>query len=783
MLSGLAVANDDLAVRYERAAALSSPQVSALVQNGRVVPHWTGNGGKFWYSRRTSQGVEYVQVDPDGTRQLAFDHGQIAHAVSAATGVQASATSLLVEEIDFPSRISLTHAQKKVICELPSTKCMVDAVPPKQPTVSLSPNGRSAVFTRTHNLWVRDESSGAERQLTRDGVDGFAWGDSPDILMMSIPRQRYGVLPFPPYGVLWAGNGFIVATRADERTIQPTWYFEPVPQDGSFLTKVWPVRQAQVGDKPPTAETIIVNAKSGSRVALSDPDLAVDEVLFSSDEQQHFVALARSDSGRTLVLAEIDAITGTVRKIHSERPDGFVNVNSQLYAASNIRVIRGGREVLWYSERSGFGHLYRYRISDGALLSVVTRGDWLVKDIIHVDEGRNRLFFTAVGHDAANPYWRRLFRVNFDGTDLRDLTPESADHEFDGPPHPLVVRLLGLPTQKPLISPDGRVFIDTASTLSQPPVTTLRSTEDGHVIATLERADATALLSTGWRPPVPFVAKAADGKTSLYGSLYLPEGSENAPAGSIPLIDAIYGGPQTTVAPQNFFQGSGSTLTSSHPSSIRALGFAVFVVDGRGTPLRSKAFHNEAFRSNFADAEIDDHVAVVKQLVETHKFLDGSRIGIYGHSFGGYVTVRAMLRYPDVYKVGVSSAGIHSVQTTYASLGTYLPIPVYSDGSQQRPSPQSVPENYRQMDNTLLARRLSGKLLLAYGDLDENAPVAGTAHLIDALVKADRRFDLLYLPNRAHGFAAEPYFKRRLWDYFVEHLLHQPLPNLSTDAH
>ncbi|MGH8030847.1 MAG: DPP IV N-terminal domain-containing protein [Luteimonas sp.] len=766
------LAAGDMAERYARGEVLAAAHAGTMLLNAGVAPHWTGRGSEFWYTRQTAEGNEHVWVSGQGLRQAAFDSARMAAAVTAATGKPASANALNVESLEPGQRVTLIHEKQRVVCELPAYRCTATPVAPVDPLELRSPDGRQALFMREHDLWLRDAASSAERPLTDDGVAFNAWGAYSDRGLLSIPRQRDG-LPFPPSGFEWSPDArFIVGARTDERGIEPTYFLEAVPNDGSFRTKAWQVRQLMTGDAAPQGEQVVFDAASGTRVPIGvATGITIQPPLLGwSATAAHFLALASGENGRALQVVEVNAQIGAVRTVLSERPQGFVNLNSAMYSAPNVRVIRGGRELLWFSERSGFGHLYRYRVADGQLLNAVTQGAWPVRDIIHVDEARGRVLFTAGGHDAANPYRRHLFRVNFDGSELRRLTQEAADHQIEG----AVATALGATAATSAVAPDGSAFIDTWSNLDSPPVTVLRSTADGRIITPLEQADADRLRAAGWRAPLPFVVKAADGQTDLHGVLYLPPPADRAAPRSVPLIDEIYAGMQVAVTPHNFVQ-AGCGRDGRRAAALAELGFAVMVIDGRGTPLRSKAFHDVAFRPAWVDPGLDDHAAVVRQLLTAYPILDPDRVGIVGHSFGGYATARAMLRYPELFKVGVSSAGIHSMQTFY-QLGGYLPMPLYAGGGTLRPTPQAVPENYREMDNGPLASRLAGKLLLAWGDIDENAPFASTAHLIDALIKADRRVDLLYLPGRTHSLADDAYFHRRLFDYFVEHLLHAPLP-------
>src|SRR6185437_13763592 len=279
--------------------------------------------------------------------------------------------------------------------------------------------------------------------------------------------------------------------------------------------------------------------------------------------------------------------------------------------------------------------------------------------------------------------------------------------------------------------------------------------------------DATAAYASGWRAPQRFVAKAADGKTVLYGVLYLPP--DFKPDHQYPLIDAFYGGPQELNAPRDFAE---AIATSNPPSrsSLAQLGFMVVTIDARGTPGRSQAFHDVGY-GNFADPQIEDHIAVIRQLATRYPNIDLDRVGVYGHSFGGYNSARAILSHPEFFKVAVSSAGSQNYEGMYVGLEAVLGIPDYG-GSRFRPTPQAIPANYAQLDNSPLAGRLRGHLMLVYGDMDENAMPSVTAQLVDALTRANKTFDLVYLPNRDHSFFRfDAYYTRRLWDYFVQHLL------------
>jgi dipeptidyl aminopeptidase/acylaminoacyl peptidase len=380
-----------------------------------------------------------------------------------------------------------------------------------------------------------------------------------------------------------------------------------------------------------------------------------------------------------------------------------------------------------------------------------------VRDVVRVDQEARTLYFTAGGREPGrDPYYRHLYRVQLDGAGLELLTPEDAEHAVS-------------------LSPSGAYLVDSYSRLDQPPVTVLRAA-DGRLVLELETADVSGLLARGWRYPERFHVKARDGVTDLYGSIIRPTSYE--PTKRYPVLDAIYPGPQTIRTPKAFPE---PTAGFWQDQALAELGFIVVTIDGLGTPWRSRAFHDVAAGASFGEAGgLIDHVVGLKQLGARDPSLDLDRVGIYGHSGGGYASARALLTFPDFYKVAVSSAGNHDQRSYTADWGErYIGLP---DG-----------DNYQRAANARLAGNLKGKLLLVYGDMDDNVHAAMTLQLVDALIAANRDFDLLVLPNHNHLFfdlrkgldryreersvrGISRYFVRRRWDYFVRHLLGKEPP-------
>lgn len=710
---------------YARAASFLPFNLMNKVRNSRVDPHWLEDGKRFWYWRDTAGGREVVLVDSaTGKRQ------------SLATPPVAEAKPVVAPE---------------------------GAV--------LSPDGSLAVFAREHDLWLRQLSNGAERRLTNDGEEYFAYGKLPDTSLRAIPTRR-ATTPASPSGVEWSPDSrSLLVTRTDERTLGRYPFLESVPSNGSARPVAHELRVALPGDRnKPVEHRSVIDVATGEQRAFDvpTPDFAIRGGEWSADGQHYyFFGLG---GHKVAGVFDLDLRTAQMRPVLSESSDTFISLNNTLYSGPNIRILPRSREVIWFSERDGWGHLYLYDLRTGKLKNRVTSGEWLVRDVIHVDSERRVVYFTGAGREPnRNPYYRHLYRVGFDGRGLQLLTPEQGDHEISQPLDAAFAAALGGGASVLAVAPNGRFFVDTWSTVDRPPVSVLRTTE-GKLIATLEQADATALYAMGWKPPEPFVAKAADGVTNLYGLLYRPTNFD--PNARYPVIEHLYGGPQVAITARTFMQ---AVMDPKYVNAEKELGFVMVVMDVRGTVKRSKAFGNHLYQ-NYGDYMIEDHVAVLTQLAKRYPFMDLDRVGVEGHSFGGYGAAHAMLSRPDFYKVGVASAGSHNYQGMYPI--TYLGQPVYSDGQSINPTGLEVPENYRSADNGALAERLRGKLMIVYGDLDENAYPAVTLQFADALIKANKSFDLLYLPGRTHDFArTDFYFIRRKWDYFVEHLMGSKPPD------
>ena len=740
---------------YARAERFLPWNAETLVFGLRVEPHWLDDG-RFWYRRQAATGREFVLVDPatgaEHAREPAFDHVRLAAALSRASGTPYVGTDLPFEDFAYvdPSTIRFAVAGVGWRCDLALGTCATE--PDVRAEGTPSPDGRWAAFAGDHNLRLRSTATGEVRSLTDDGEPGHDYATPIPSPLEAAGIASSGGPPAPP--VIWSPDSrSLVTFRIDRRSAGQFHLVQSTPLNGSLRPVLHSYAYPLPGDADvPIAEFLIFDAETGRRISVPDvpapllyygSPLRPEWVWWSDDGRQVYV-VSRGRGYRSYALSVVDAATGRSRTVVEERGETGIDPHPTYGGRPIIRALDGGRRVLWYSQRDGWGHLYLYDGETGELRRQVTSGAWAVTDVLHVDEQAGVVYFTAVGREPGrDPYDNCLYRVSLDGGEPELLTPEDATHQVT-------------------FRPSGGCFIDSYSRVDLPAVTVLRAA-DGSLIRELERADVSRLEQTGWRPPERFRAKARDGVTDVYGALILPTWFDPSRDGTLPVLDSIYAGPQTNQAPSSFTGYSTTTSVASkerdfwHAQALAELGFAVVMVDGLGMPFRSRAFADRSYR-NLGDGGMPDHVVAIRQLAERHPELDLGRVGIYGHSAGGYASAHAILAFPDFYRVAVSSAGNHDHRLDKATwVERYMGLP--------------VEDHYRAQANATLAHRLKGKLLLMHGEMDENVHPASTLQLVDALIKANKDFDLLILPNRPHGMGSDPYFVRRRWDYFVRHLL------------
>lgn len=739
---------------YARAERFLAPNARRLVFQTGVVPHWIGDSDRFWYRNETAHGVEFVLVDPErGERPPAFDHAKLAAALSVRTGKPYRAGLLPFDEIavdDGGQTIRFDIDGQRWAWDVDHGALHDEGDRAGEPENEVpSPDGQWFAFVRDHDLFVRGGPDGREIRLTDDGE-----ADNDYATPLPSPLPGAGIrsnrpMPSGP-AVIWSPDGTrLITHRIDSRDAGRFHLVQSVPLDGSLRPALHSYVYPLPGDdNTPRVELIIFDLDQRKRLPVSGvtppllyygTPLRAETVWWSEDGSEVYL-FTRERGYLSYTLWSVNAETGDARRLVSEESETGIEPYIAHGGDHNIRVIGQGQQVVWYSQRDGWGHLYLYD-RDGRLIRQLTAGPWSVVAVKHVDEANDWIYFTAVGREAGrDPYFQHLHRTRLDADGEPELlTPEDASHDVS-------------------FAPSGRYFVDGYSRVDQAPIAVLR-TADGDRTLELERADISRLLATGWRPPERFSFKARDGVTDVYGVLLLPTHFDSA--GKLPVIDDIYAGPQTNRAPVSF---GGSSSTSAglnagfwHAQALAELGFAVVSIDGLGMPYRAKAFHDRSYR-DLGDAGLAEHILGIRHLAERYPFLDLDRVGIFGHSAGGYSSAHAILKYPEFYKVAVSSAGNHDHRLDKATwVERYMGLP--------------VGEHYVEQANSTLAANLRGKLLLIHGEMDENVHPASTMRLVNALIQANKDFDLLIYPNQPHGVSGEPYFIRRRWDYFVRHLL------------
>ncbi len=725
---------------YNRAEQMLGWHAELLVSGDEVEPQWYEDGNRFWYRNKLPDGSEFVKVNPErNTRGPVFDHVRLAAAMSLANDTSYQPRKLPFKEFEFGGDgadeqvIEFNASKKRFVCDIGRYLCTVgDTLPSEVPYVK-SPDKRWEAFVHEHDLYVRPAGGGDSIRLTDDGEEYWSYG-----LTAPRPQQVMKEEPRRP-SLRWSPDSKKIAVeRRDERNVEHMHYVSYTPQRPKHYSQPY----ALPGDTVvplPGFHVIDVETRSNLPVAVAPRpnQLSVSGSLpdstWSVDSKRLYVSYLTRGS-KSGYLAEVDAATGLTRLLAKDTARTFVEIGSSRDPTPWF-VADLSDDVIWWSERDGWAHLYRFD-HQGNLKNQITSGAWTVGTVHHVDEKARQIYFSARGREEGrNLYYSHLYRVNYDGSGLTLLTPEDANHDIE-------------------FSPSGRFFVDSYSRIEEPSVTVLRAVPEGRVVRTLEEADVSRLAAAGWGPAETFSVKARDGITDLYGVIYFPPNLD--PSVEYPVISHIYPGPQVGSVGDWSFKGDGEDF------ALAQLGFVVIQLDHLGTPLRSKAFHDNYF-GDFNDNGIPDHIAAIKQLAARYPFIDLDRVGIYGHSGGGFASTDAMLRFPEFFKVAVSGAGNHDNR----SYNIYWAEKY--QGVMERDTLRKT-DNFEDEANKTHAKGLRGKLLLMHGDMDDNVHPAMTIQLVDALIKANQDFDLIMAPDRAHGLN-EPYFIRRRWDYFVRHLM------------
>ena len=718
--------------------------------------NWVGSTSRFWYRKSVKGGTEFVLVDAETlAKKPAFDHEKLAASLSAAAGQQYAALRLSFNAITFVDsekaieftagefqgqfgnfgfggtvgtrwRCNLSDYACKKLDET-STRGRAQAGGPPRgiPGPSYdrppsepktSPDGKWDALINGYNVSLRAKGKREVVPLSFDGSEG-----------------NYYALP----SLVWSPD----STRLAVYRVRPGYhrkieYVETSPAD-QLQPKYSTVDYAKPGDALDLPQPVLFHIESKKQ-------FVVDNVLFPNPynlsrlewrkDSRAFTFEYNRRSHQVYRVVEVDAVSGTARAVISEEPKTFFCYSGKKYRND----LADGKEVIWMSERDGWNHLYLYDGVTGKVKNQITKGNWVVRGVEKVDEAKRQIWFQASGmNPEKDPYFVHYYRINFDGTGLTPLTEADGNHSVS-------------------FSSDMKYYVDTWSRVDLPHLSELRNTSDGKVLLQVERGNIDELLKTGWRSPEVFKSLARDGKTEIWGIIIRPTNFD--PSKKYPVIEYIYAGPQGSFVPKTF-----STQTAMQ--SLAELGFIVVQMDGMGTSNRSKAFHDVAWK-NLGDAGFPDRILWHKAVAAKYPYYDVSRVGIYGNSAGGQNSLGGMLFHPEFYKVCVSSCGCHDnrmdkIWWNEQWMGWPLG-PEYAASSN--------------VDN---ASKLQGKLLLVVGEMDPNVDPASTMQVVNALIKANKTFDLLVIPGGGHG-PGGIYGERKRNDFFVHHLLGAEPPDWNS---
>ena len=729
------------AADYERANGLRAKYEAAAIDMAGT-PTWIGNTHRFWY-RKLSRGVnEFVIYDADTLqKQPAFDHAKIAASLSKLTNNSYKPGDLSLAQLRFDNNVTSFTATidgAAVRCTIADSACTKIDVPapgttpgnrPSPPV--RSPDGKWEALINNFNLVLRPIDSRETIVLSTDGSEGnyynvrtIVW--SPDSTKIAVYRVRLGYRREVRY-----------IESSPEDQIQPKFSSIIYAKPGDVLDLEQPV----LFDVATRKQMNVDNALFPNPYEISDPVWRKDSRAFTFEYNQRGHQVYR--------VIEVTA-NGQARTMISDEPRTFFsyrNANGSL-ADSGRKYrydVNDGKEVVWMSERDGWGHLYLYDGVTGAVKNQITRGDWVVRGVQRVDEAKRQIWFSAGAiHPGRDPYFLSFYRINFDGTGLTELTAAAANHNLS-------------------YSSDGQFYVDNYSRLDLANILEVRKTADNSLLATIERGNTSELVKAGWQAPEVFIAKGRDGKTDIWGVIIRPANFD--PSKRYAVIENIYAGPQGSFVPKSF-------LTYSSMMAQAEIGFIVVQIDGMGTSNRSKAFHDVAWK-NLGDAGFPDRILWHKAVAAKYPWYDTSRVGIYGGSAGGQNALGGLLFHPEFYKAAVSYAGCHDNRMDkiwWNEQWMGWPIgPQYSASSN--------------VDN---AHRLQGDLLLVVGEMDTNVDPSSTMQVVHRLIKANKNFDLLVVPGANHGAARgdryAAYGAHKQYDFFVRHLLGMSPPAWNKTA-
>lgn len=717
------------------ARADSVKKFNELVYHGYVDVHWMEDIPFFWYSVKTRKGTEYKMVDVEQLKiTAAFDQKKLCDKINSVTRKKDYKPFELplrkLKLINKGKVLTFEMAGRTWECELKKyqLKCTGDVTErTEQPYWGntenrykndpvISPDSTLEACVKEFNLYVKNIKTGKEKQLSFDGSSGefysghLVW--APDSRKIAINKVRIN-----------KKNYFYLVESSPENQIQAILHKREYLKPGDALPILKPSlfdvaneEQVHVDSQPFENQFDLSNLKWNSKS---------EGFTFEFNQRGH----------QLYQVIEVNASTGKTRPIIEEKSETFIDYSGKHYRFD----VDGTNEIIWASERDGWNHLYLFNAELGQIKNQITKGEWVIRGVEQVDTINRKIIFRASGmNKGEDPYFIHYYSMNFDGSDLKDLTPERMNHQA-------------------CFSEDKSYFVDTYSTPTDAPVTVLRKSENGEVLSILETADISDLLAENWRKPEVFVAKARDGVTDIWGNIYFPTNFDSTK--SYPIIEYIYAGPQSSFT-QKSFRAFMYSFTS-----LSELGFIVVQLDGMGTSNRSKAFQDVCFK-NLKDAGFPDRIKWIKEAAGSRSFMDTTRVGIFGGSAGGQNSTSAVLFHPEFYKAAVSACGCHDNRMDKMWWNEqWMGFPI---GIQ-----------YDECSNVSNAYRLQGELMLIVGELDDNVDPSSTMQVANALIKADKDFELVVLPGSNHTLGGD-FGERKRQDFFVKTFYKQLPPSRNS---
>jgi hypothetical protein len=722
-LSGQGIQTD-----YERAFNLRD-ELSRLALNMPGRPSWIEETNSFWYRKSVKGGFEFHRVDADKLKkEIAFDHERLAASLSKVLEEEVDPLDLPFRSIEFLDKgetIQFEIRGWKYTCNLTTYECEKDGLverrwqrgnftmwergpAPKAASeeVKESPDSKMEAFIKNYNVYIRSKDKQEECPLSYDGSEGNYYTFS---------------------SITWSPDSKKIAAyrlrRSYHRVIH---YVESSPED-QLQPKHHQMEYAKPGDALDVDQPVLflVNQKKQINIDntffpnpydISNPVWRKDSQAFTFEYNQRGHQVYR--------IIEVEGSTGKPRVVISEEAETFFCYSRKKYRYD----VHDGKEIIWMSERDGWNHLYLYDGETGAVKNQITKGQWVVRRVEKVDEETRQIYFQASGmYEGQDPYFTHTCRINFDGSDLTHLTGGNFNHSVS-------------------LSPDMSYYIDLWSRVDIPPVLELRRTSDQKVLMQVEKTDIRKLVNAGWKAPEVFVAKGRDNKTDIWGIINWP--MNFSPEKKYPVVEYIYAGPHGSFVPKTF-----SPCNRMQP--LAEMGLIAVQIDGMGTSNRSKAFHDICWK-NLGDAGFPDRILWHQAVAAKYPSYDINRVGIYGNSAGGQNALGGLLFHPEFYKVGVSSCGCHDNRMDK----------IWWD---EQWMGWPLGPHYAASSNVDNAHRLKGKLLLIVGELDTNVDPSSTMQVVNALIEADKTFNLLIIPGGGHGMGGD-YGERKLYDFFVQHL-------------